>query len=239
MGLSEDLHGLVENAPPPAFELDQLMQGRRNRWIASPAVLGMAAFAAVALVVGGGYLLSSGSRPDQHPTQVGASRAQASPTPTPTTDFHDATAARLTNVLAHLPADVRTALHMPATAKFVYFQVNNSPAQWTAQWSYQGVLYNILLMEGAQPDPTVNGCGPEAGPQGNCQQEVADGGVMINLAQPKGATKFRTMNASFARNDGTSVEVWASVPTGKQILPGSLMTWLDKAARAPGFTLNP
>ena len=62
---------------------------------------------------------------------------------------------------------------------------------------------------------------------------------MVNLSQPKGASKYRTMNASFARTDGTEVEVWATVPTRNLILPASLMTWLDKAASTPGFTLNP
>jgi hypothetical protein len=243
MGLSEDLHGLVEDAPPPTFELDQLMQ-HSKRWVPSRTVLAVTAFVAVALVVTGGYVLSAGRSPARHTTQVGgAPPAVTAPKPTPTKTAapppRDPVADRLTHVLAHLPANVRTALHIPATAKFVYFQVNNSPSQYTAQWSYHGVTYNILLMEGAQPNPGVNNCGPETGPQGDCQQKNADGGIIVNLSEPKGAAKYRTLNASFERFDGTSVEVWVNVTNRALILPASLITWLDKAASDPGFTLNP
>ena len=42
MGLTEDLHDLVDNPPPPRFDLDDLMRPGRARRRVPPALLGIA-----------------------------------------------------------------------------------------------------------------------------------------------------------------------------------------------------
>ena len=66
MGLTEDLHAAVADPPAPEFDLDHLMQRGRARRATSPTLVGLAACAAVGLIIGGTYAATA-SRPGGRP----------------------------------------------------------------------------------------------------------------------------------------------------------------------------
>lgn len=247
MGLTEDLHDLVDNLPPQGFELDELIQRRRARRTPSRALVAVAGFAAVALVIGGGYALKSGPHPATgQAAQVGAAPTRtAAPTPTPSpTPDNSATLARLTAVLAHLPS----ALHVPANAKFTSAPapdggdtvIYDSP-QYSVSWTYKGVTYSVFAAhQPEKPNPNVNAC--TSGSGGACTQDGGDksGGVTYRLIFPTkhGAKAFR-LSADYTAAGGTNVIVGAWATNNRLVIPTTLMPDLVTAAHNPGFILAP
>src|SRR5882757_6083943 len=108
MGLTEDLHAAVADPPVPEFDLDHLMQRGRRRRTVSRTVVGLAACAAVGLVIGGTYAATA-TRPTGRPLPVAAPPLVAS-TPHTAAPTTPTTEERLNAALASLPKS----LHAPA-----------------------------------------------------------------------------------------------------------------------------
>ncbi len=62
MGLPNDLHAAVEHAPPPRYDLDQLIRRGRSRKVRSGVFATVGAFALVGLVLTAGYATAAGFR---------------------------------------------------------------------------------------------------------------------------------------------------------------------------------
>ena len=245
MGLTEDLHNLVDNPPPPTFELDDLMQRRRARRAPSPALLGIAGFGAVAMILVGGFLL----KPDPHAagpsTQFGAGSTTPSATPTAATLDYSGTVARLNATLAKLPK----ALHVPTdgSAKFDWQPMSGvtPPVQYFVSWKYNGVTYGISIFDGGEkPNPAENGCKPPYAGEMDCRRTIDNNGITYHLnnaidkLDPVRHTKASLLEVIYYATDETQVEVSENA-SNHYVLPLSNTTIMADAAHNPGFTLNP
>ncbi len=241
MGLTEDLHDLVEKLPPQSFELDQLIRRGQSRRASSRTWVAVAGFAAVALVVGGGYALTSGPRSVAHPVQAGtATTAATTPTPTRTPD-DSGIGARLTAGLALLPIP----LHVPHNARFSSrpaplggdTPIYDSP-QYFVSWTYNGITFGMTVAHQPQkPDPKTNGCASGSG--GACTSDAGDTGITTKLIFPaKHGSKASNLSVFYTALDGTNVIIIAQ--TGSRLgVPVSLLPYLVKAAHSNRFLLGP
>jgi hypothetical protein len=243
MGLAEDLRRLVEDAPPASFELPQLMRSRRRR--AWPGLVTVGAFAAVALLTIGGFLVI-GAR-DGSGTEVSASSSPTpppppSPTPTSRDQFSMRppgvadTEQRLTAALASLPAD----LHVPAdgSARFEFNDAVPASGQYTAHWVFGGNNYSINVTLDEKPNPAENGCAPENNGEGRCQRILTDG-ITYTLFFPKQGPTYYSLHVYFVAPDGTHVDVDVTNLDQRNVLKSSLMPVLVTAAHNPGLTMTP
>jgi hypothetical protein len=248
MGLTEDLHNLVDSPPPPSFELDDLMRRRRIRPARSRVLLGIAGFAAVALVLVGGYLLKPGTNPSR-PTvdQFGAGSPTPSVTPTPTATpaDYDTIAKRLDAVLAKLP----NSLYAPTdgSAKFRWQSMTGAtpPVQYYASWKHKGVTYGInVYNSGEKPNPAENGCKPPYAGELDCHRTVDKAGItyLMNNAKdkldPVVHTKASVLEVFYCAADGTQINISESAGS-KYILPVSGTVAMAQAAHLPGLDLKP
>ena len=157
-------------------------------------LLGIAGFAAVALVLVGGYLAEAErTRPAHHrPARrrlthaVGGPSVTASATPTATAPDYDAVATRLDAVLAKLPKS----LHAPTdgSAKFRWQPMTGAtpPVQYYVSWKYKGVTYGInIYNSGEKPNPAENGCKPPYAGELDCQRTVDKAGITYHLNNAK------------------------------------------------------
>jgi hypothetical protein len=252
MGLTEDLHNLVDNPPPPSFELDDLMQRRRARRAPSRALLGIAGFAAVAMILVGGYLLKPDSHPARHtPFGAGSTTPSATPTATPsatptaTTPDYSAIAARLSATLAKLPK----ALHVPTdgSAKFHWQPMTGAipPVQYFVSWKYKGVTYGISIFDGGeQPNPAENGCKPPYAGEMDCRRTIDKSGITYHLnnaidkLDPVRHTQASLLEVVYYATDETQIQVTENA-TNHYVLPLTNTTIMAAAAHNPGLSLNP
>jgi len=255
MGLPNDLRAAVEHAPPPEFDLDQLIRQGRARKVRSSVFATVGAFAVVGLVLAAGYATAAGFRsagssqvvPQQPgaPAPAPTPAPTASPTPTlpatpgPWTDMRSrggvvgtpaeqANAARLTAALAQLPAE----LAVPTDGS-VRFTVRHQPpigTMYNAFWSAEGMQFSINIWTeepGADDD-----CSPGEDPNGCAGDRDANGIVYVT-----GAEEY--FGALYVRDDGTFVDFLVQVEPGTERVPSDVRSSVRDAARSPGLTLFP
>ena len=249
MGLTEDLHNLVDSPPPPSFELDDLMRRRRIRPAPSRVLLGIAGFAAVALVLVGGYLLKpSPATPRPTIGQLGAASRTPSAVPTPTatvTDYdYDAVATRLDAALLGLPK----ALHVPTdgSAKFRWQPMTGAtpPVRYFVSWKDNGVTYGInIYNSGEKPNPAENGCKPPYAGEMACQRTVDTAGITYRLnnatdrLDPVKHTNASLLEVFYYAANGMQIEVSESTG-GHYALPVNNTIVMAQAAHRPGLNLK-
>ena len=153
MGLIEDLHAAVADPPAPEFDLDHLVQRGRRRRTTSRTLVGLAACAAVGLIIGGMFAATA-SRPSGGRTlPVAVAPPLVAPTPRTVTPAATTTEERLTAALALLPKS----LHVPAdgTVHFTRMASDHPAPDWfTAGWSYHGIGYTIEVFDEPMPGET-------------------------------------------------------------------------------------
>jgi hypothetical protein len=256
MGLPNDLRAAVEHAPPPEFDLDQLIRQGRARKVRSSVFATVGAFAVVGLVLVAGYATAVGFR-SAGPSQVGSqlpgapapapASEQAAPatptlpaTPGPWTDMsprgavvgtpqEQATAARLTAALAQLPAE----LNVPTDGSARFFIRYNElvGTTYVVIWEVEGLYVNITVHAaelGADDE-----CSPGEDPNGCAGDEDANGTMYVT-----GGEEY--FGALYFRNDGTVVDITAQVnaETGGR-LESDVRSSVRTAARNPGLSLFP
>ena len=253
MGLPNDLRAAVEHAPPPEFDLDQLIRQGRARKVRSSVFATVGAFAVVGLVLAAGYATAAGFRsagssqvvPQQPGAPAPAPAPTASPTPTlpatpgPWTDMRSrgvvvgtpaeqANAARLTAALAQLPAE----LAVPTDGS-VQFTVRHQPpigTMYNVFWSAEGMQFSINIWTeepGADDD-----CSPGEDANGCAGDRDANGIVYVT-----GAEEY--FGALYVRDDGTFVDFLVQVEPGTERVPSDVRSSVRDAARSPGLTLFP
>jgi len=249
MGLTEDLHDLVDNPPPPRFDLDDLMRPGRARRRVHPALLGIAGFVAVTLALVGGYALKPNSHSGQ-PTGFAATKPSATPsvtasaTPTATPPDYDAVATRLDGVLATLPKS----LHAPTdgSVKFKWQAMTGAtpPVQYYASWTYQGITYGVSIYDsGERPNPAENGCKPPYAGELDCQRTVTKSGITYHLNNAKDKldpvhhTKASLLEVLFYASDGRQVDVTENAGS-HYVLPLTNTSAMATAAHNSGLTLK-
>ena len=257
MGLPNDLRAAVEHAPPPEFDLDQLIRQGRVRKVRSSAFAAVGAFAVVGLVLAAGYATSVGFR-SAGPGQVGSQQPGApapapattpalTPSPTPTlpatpgpwtdmrsrggvvgTPAEQANAARLTAALTQLPAELK--VPTDGSARFV-IHYGMQGTSYVAIWEVEGLYINITVQaaELGQDDE----CSPGEDPNGCAGDEDANGTMYVT-----GGDEY--FGALYFRHDGTMVDIIAQVDsTVMGPLPADVRSSVRNAARSPGLTLFP
>ena len=239
MGLTEDLRAAVDQPPAPSFDLDQLIQGTRVRRGPSRTMLSIAGFAAVAMVLVGGYALKS-SPTGHHSSGFGPAAAPASthtsapPTLAPTV----LTENRLTAILAKLPKS----LHVPTDGSASFRFTKGSAGTldyYNVSWKHAGITYFIdIFDEGRRPDPKDNGCAPGNVGETACARTVGKDGITYKLTYPPHHAKASSLTVDYFAPDGTHITIDANAGN-KLVLAKSLMAVLVAAAHNPGLTLHP
>lgn len=260
MGLPSDLRAAVEDAPPPAFDLDQLIRQGRVRKVRSSAFAAVGAFAVVGLVLAAGYATSVGFR-SAGPGQVGSQQpgapapapapattpvVTASPTPTlpatpgPWTDMRSRGGVVGTPAEQADAARLTTALaQLPAelampTDGSVKFTIHHQPPIGTvyiASWSAEGMQFSINIW--AEEPGADDDCSPGEDPNGCAGDRDANGIMYVT-----GAEEY--FGALYVRDDGTFVDILAQVEQGTmERLPSDVRSSVRDAARSPGLTLFP
>jgi len=253
MGLTNDLRAAVEHAPPPRFDLDQLISRGRARKVRSGVFAAVGAFAVVSLVLVAGYATAAGFR-SAGPGQVGSQQPGAPPaapesaapaTPTPTTSpsrwvrpeaAYDASpaeranAARLTAALAQLPAELR--IPTDGSVRFVVYHEATLGAYYVTSWDVDGMHFSISI-QSYTPGSDDDDCRPGEDPNGCAGDRDANGIMYVT-----GAEEYFT--GLYGRDDGTSVDVSVQVnPGGPDRVPSDIRSSVRNAARSPGLTLHP
>ena len=254
MGLPNDLRAAVEHAPPPRFDLDQLISRGHARRVRSGVFGAVAAFAAVGLILAAGYATAAGLR-SAGPGQLGSQQPGAPPaapelaapaTPTPTASpsrwvrpeavydaspAEQANAARLTAALAQLPADLGAPTD--GIAQFVVYREPTLGTYYVAIWDVDGMRFSTSI-HFYRPGPGEDDdCSPGEDPNGCAGDRDANGIMYVT-----GAEEYFT--ALYARDDGTVVDVSVQVnPGGPDRVPADIRSSVRNAARTPGLSLHP
>jgi hypothetical protein len=253
MGLPNDLRAAVEDAPPPAFDLDQLIRQGRTRKVRSSVFATVGAFAVVGLVLAAGYATAAGFR-SAGPSQVGSQQpgapapasdatAPAFPLPAPSVsapwgrsttvadpnpDEQD-NAARLTAALALLPAELR--VPTDGSARFVVHHDPRVGPSYVVVWDADGLHVNITIQAaelGADDE-----CSPGEDPNGCAGDRDANGIMYVT-----GGDEY--FGALYFRDDGTVVDIIAQVdPQAGVPLPADVRSSVRNGARNPVLTLYP
>ena len=256
MGLPNDLRAAVEHAPPPEFDLDQLIRQGRARKVRSSVFATVGAFAVVGLVLAAGYATAAGFRSAGPGPVVPQQPGAPAPAPAPASEMappafplpsasdgpqwidrtrtivgtpeEQANAARLTAALAQLPAE----LAVPTDGS-VRFTVRHQPpigTMYNAFWSAEGMQFSINIWTeepGADDD-----CSPGEDPNGCAGDRDANGIVYVT-----GAEEY--FGALYVRDDGTFVDFLVQVEPGTERVPSDVRSSVRDAARSPGLTLFP
>jgi hypothetical protein len=241
MRLQDDLRAAVDDAPPPLFELDQIIRRGRARRTRSRLLFGTAGLLAVTLAGAAGYATATGWLSGAPADRVGT---PTRPTPAPPAGTTEApspeqmTVERLTAALGGLPPSLR----VPAdgSVRFRHHadvdggSTGEPRPYFSAAWSADHLRFTITV----KPDTLAadDDCAPGQDPNG-CVGHRDENGLMYVTG---GDDHF---SALYFRNDGTSVEVsvlnWAGENGTEKHppIPTSLRTDVRAAAKSPGLTL--
>jgi hypothetical protein len=242
MRLQDDLRAAVDDAPPPLFDLDQLIRRGRARRTRSRLVVGAAGLVALSLAGTAGYVTATGWLAGAGgqvgtPSQTTPARPPvATKAPSP----EQATAERLTAALG----DLLPQLRVPAdgSARFTYHpNMGGQPASqprpyYSAAWKADHLRFTVTVMPATLT--ADDDCSPGEDPNG-CLGSRDENGVMFVTG---GDDNF---SALYFRNDGTSVEVTVLNWGGENgtdthpPIPTSLRTAVRNGAKTPSFTLFP
>jgi hypothetical protein len=229
MGLTEELHDAVGDPPPLGFDLDQLMQDHRPRRVPSRAALGIAGFAAVAMVLAGGYALNGGG---SSPTPFQPAAAPTSPAPRSTAP---STSDLLDRALPGLPSTMR----IPSDGS-VYFRFHKGDSQtldyYNAHW-LAGPISGFINIT-SEPIPHGNACAPGNKGELGCQRIVDKYGVTYVTTDATSHKDATIIGVDAFRPDGTHVMINIEAKGG-HLLPWSLRADLIAAAHDTGLSLHP
>ena len=252
MGLPNDLHAAVEHAPPPRYDLDQLIRRGRARRMRSGVFATVGAFAVVGLVLTAGYATAAGFR-SAGPGQVGSQQPGAPPAapeltapmsppasdipwsvrPEPVYDAspaEQANADRLTAALAQLPAELR--IPTDGSVRFVVRHEATLGTYYVTNWDVDGLHFTISI-QSYTPGSDDDACAPGEDPNGCAGDRDANGIMYVT-----GAEEYFT--ALYGRDDGTTVDVSVQVnPGGPDRVPSDIRSEVRNAARNPGLSLHP
>jgi hypothetical protein len=236
MGLIEDLHAAVADPPAPEFDLDHLVQRGRRRRTTSRTLVGLAACAAVGLIMGGTYVATA-SRPSGGRTQpVAVAPPLVAPTPRTATPAAPTTEERLNTALALLPKS----LHAPAdgTVQFTRMASDHPAPDWfTAGWSYHGIGYSIEIFD--EPMPGGNACAPSNRGADGCWERTVDAhGVTYVKSDATAYRKASVIYVDSFRPDHTHVTINENA-INHHILPATDKAVLIAASHLTALSLHP
>lgn len=237
MGLTEDLHAAVADPPAPAFDVDQLMRRGRTRRTTSRTLVGLAACAAVGLIIGGTYAATA-SRPSGGRTlPVAAAPPLVAPAPPRTaTPAAPTTEDRLNAALAALPKS----LHAPAdgSAQFIRSTdgVPGAPDYFRVSWHYHGIAYFIDVFDA--PMPKGNACDPGNRGELGCKRTVDVHGTTYATSDATAYRKASIISVDSFRPDHTHVMINESA-SNHHILPATDKAVLIAASHLAALSLHP
>jgi hypothetical protein len=234
MGLTEDLHSAVADPPAPEFDVDQLMQRGRRRRTTSRTVVGLAACATVALIIGGTYAVTA-TRPTGRPLPAAAPRLVA-PAPRTVAPTPPTTEERLNAALASLPKS----LHAPVdgTVEFTRSSdgVPGAPDYFRVSWNYDGIAYFIDIFDA--PIPKGNACAPAGRGQLGCERTINAYGTTYVTSDATGRKKASVISVDSFRPDHTRVMINENARS-HHILPASDKAALIAASHLAALSLHP
>jgi hypothetical protein len=228
MDLTQELHDAVDAPPPPRFDLDQLMRQGNMRRARSRVLVGIAAFAAVAMVTVGGYAVNAAMRTPTHHLQVGGQPVQV-PVQSKPSVAEPAGEQAIEDRFAATLQQQSPVLHVPDDQKFVNTHEIGKD-YYVADWGYQDFGFGVHINAEHFADVTSGGCVEDP----NTCTEIDDANGITYILE---GTDHTTIDVIAHRTDNTFVEVAAEATTGQ--LSGTVKAAMIAASHDPGFSMNP